>query len=109
MHKILVIPIATRKSPAPKKRLVYHQRRRRPQRWLQKRRQRDKREEKKRIELEKKERAISLQKERDSSTIKCSCCGDGILGVGFDKFGKKFCSTKCARAERELKSYCKIL
>jgi len=54
-----------------------------------------------RIELEKKERAISLQKERESSNVKCAACGGGILGVGFDKFGKKFCSTKCARASKE--------
>lgn len=54
-----------------------------------------------RIELEKKERAISLQKERENSAIKCSGCGEGFLGVGFDKFGKKFCSTKCARASKE--------
>lgn len=60
-----------------------------------------------RIELEKKERAISLQRERESSNIKCGACGDGILGVGFDKFGKKFCSTKCARA-RKFCTYKKI-
>eukprot|EP00956_Cyclotella_meneghiniana_P020193 scaffold35338_cov64-Cyclotella_meneghiniana.AAC.3 len=47
------------------------------------------REKKKEEQLakEEKERAMNLQKKRD----------EGILGYGFEKFGAKFCSTKCAR------------
>ena len=50
------------------------------------------------IEQEKKERALALQKEKESSSVRCDACRGGILGCGFDKFGKKFCSTKCARS-----------
>jgi len=50
------------------------------------------------VELEKKERAIALQKEKASSSTKCDACGEGILGAGFEKFDKKYCSTKCARS-----------
>jgi hypothetical protein len=46
---------------------------------------------------EEKERAMELQKKKDSSTIKCGSCGEGVLGHGFEKFGLKFCSTNCAR------------
>ncbi|KAL7481454.1 hypothetical protein ACHAW6_007127 [Cyclotella cf. meneghiniana] len=47
---------------------------------------------------EEKERAMELQKKKDSSTIKCGSCGEGVLGHGFEKFGLKFCSTNCARS-----------
>ena len=54
------------------------------------------------LEREKKERAIALQialqKEKELSAAKCAHCGEGIIGCGFEKFDKKFCSTKCARS-----------
>ena len=50
------------------------------------------------LEREKKERAMALQKEKENSSTKCAHCGGGVLGSGFDKYGKKFCSTKCARS-----------
>lgn len=64
----------------------------------QKAKERDK--EKKRIEKlesEKKERALAIQKEKENSAVKCGACGQGILGRGFEKYGRNFCSTKCAR------------
>ncbi|KAL3776683.1 hypothetical protein ACHAWO_003096 [Cyclotella atomus] len=45
-----------------------------------------------------KEHAIELQKKKDSSEVKCGACGEGVIGYGFEKFGMKFCSTKCARS-----------
>jgi len=50
------------------------------------------------LEREKKERAMALRKEKESSSIKCAHCGEGVLGFGYDKFDKKYCSTKCARS-----------
>ena len=50
------------------------------------------------LEREKKERAMALQKAKENSSTKCAHCGGGVLGSGFDKYGKKFCSTKCARS-----------
>ncbi len=50
------------------------------------------------LEREKKERAVALQKKKESSDTKCAHCGGGVLGSGFDKFDKKYCSTKCARS-----------
>ncbi len=50
------------------------------------------------LEREKKERAVALQKKKESSDTKCAQCGGGVLGSGFDKFDKKYCSTKCARS-----------
>ena len=54
--------------------------------------------QKEKVEQEKTELAMALQKEKERSATKCDACGDGILGFGFDKFGKKYCSTKCARS-----------
>lgn len=57
--------------------------------------------EKKKIENaanEEKQKALELQKKKDVSEVKCGCCGQGVLGCGFEKFGVKFCSTKCARS-----------
>lgn len=50
------------------------------------------------LEREKKERAVALQKKKESSDTKCAHCGGGVLGSGYDKFDKKYCSTKCARS-----------
>ncbi len=50
------------------------------------------------VEQQKKERAMALQKEKESSSTKCDACGEGILGCGFERFDKKYCSTKCARS-----------
>ena len=50
------------------------------------------------LERAKKERAMALQREKENSSTKCAHCGRGILGSGFDKFDKKYCSTKCARS-----------
>jgi len=50
-----------------------------------------------RIEQCKRERELALQKEKENSALKCGACGDGILDCGFEKFGVKFCSAKCAR------------
>jgi hypothetical protein len=51
-----------------------------------------------RLENEKMERALAIQKKKEESATKCGACGDGVLGCGFEKFGTKFCSTKCARS-----------
>jgi hypothetical protein len=40
----------------------------------------------------------TLEARKATSALKCAECGGGILDSGFEKFGKKFCSTKCARA-----------
>jgi hypothetical protein len=51
-----------------------------------------------RLENEKMERALAIQKKKEESATKCGACDDGVLGCGFEKFGTKFCSTKCARS-----------
>ena len=62
-----------------------------------KERAKEKKKEEQLVKLEN-ERVKELQKKKDNSELKCGACGDGILGCGFDKFGMKFCSTKCARS-----------
>jgi hypothetical protein len=62
-----------------------------------KERAKEKKKEEQQIKQEK-ERATELQKKKDSSEVKCGACGEGVLGYGFEKFGTKFCSTKCARS-----------
>lgn len=49
-------------------------------------------------EAEKKQQIRLVQEKKAASAKKCDHCGDGILGYGFEKFGRSFCSTKCARA-----------
>lgn len=49
------------------------------------------------LEREEKERVLALQKQKESSAVKCGACDDGVLGCGFEKFGVTFCSPKCAR------------
>ncbi|KAL7471490.1 hypothetical protein ACHAXS_011769 [Conticribra weissflogii] len=50
-----------------------------------------------RIEQDKRERELALQREKGKSSLKCGACGDGILDCGFEKFGVRFCTAKCAR------------
>lgn len=52
--------------------------------------------ERERRELEEQRKALGKQKE--ASNIKCNACGTGILDCGFERFGKLFCSPKCARS-----------
>mmetsp|Transcript_12909 Transcript_12909/g.18637 ORF Transcript_12909/g.18637 Transcript_12909/m.18637 type:complete len:280 (+) Transcript_12909:994-1833(+) len=40
----------------------------------------------------------TIRKRKEASAMKCAACGDGMLDCGFEKFGVRFCSTKCARA-----------
>ena len=51
-----------------------------------------------RAEKEQKEQEKALQDEKAASKVKCDACGGGILDCGFEKYGKIFCSTKCARS-----------
>lgn len=37
---------------------------------------------------------------KEASSIRCAACGEGILDCGFEKFGRKFCSTTCARTAK---------
>ena len=62
-----------------------------------KERAKEKKKEEQQLKQEK-ERAMDLQKKKDESKVKCGACGEGVLGCGFEKFGIKFCSTKCARS-----------
>jgi flagellar biosynthesis GTPase FlhF len=52
--------------------------------------------ERERSEQEQKMKEVEARKAY--SAIKCSFCGSGILDCGFERFGQKFCSTKCSRA-----------
>jgi hypothetical protein len=52
-------------------------------------------EEREQIEREQQRKA--REEEKAASTVKCNACGQGILDCGFEKFGKVFCSPKCAR------------
>lgn len=51
-----------------------------------------------RVEQEKLSRQQALDKQKAASASKCATCAGGIIDAGFEKVGKKFCSTKCARA-----------
>ena len=39
-----------------------------------------------------------VRKKKETSSMKCGACGEGIIDCGFERLGLKFCSTKCARA-----------
>lgn len=39
----------------------------------------------------------ALETRKAACATKCAYCGGGILDCGFEKFGRRFCSTKCAR------------
>ncbi len=45
---------------------------------------------------------LMKQKEREAkqaaSAYKCTACGKGMLDSGFEKYGRRFCSTLCARS-----------
>jgi hypothetical protein len=73
-----------------KKQKVAAKRRRQKER---KREQKDEEQEAART----REEGERLEREKDASAKKCACCGHGILGHGFEKFGHFYCSTKCAR------------
>ena len=49
-------------------------------------------------EAKKREEIERIEKEKEASINKCAACGGGILGCGFEKFDRRFCSTKCARS-----------
>jgi YgiT-type zinc finger domain-containing protein len=48
--------------------------------------------------VEQKKKGEILAAIKKASALQCGACGEGILDSGFDKFEKKFCSTKCARS-----------
>ncbi|KAG7342048.1 hypothetical protein IV203_007140 [Nitzschia inconspicua] len=50
-----------------------------------------------REEREREERRNALENQKKASALKCEACGAGILDCGFEKFGRRFCSPKCAR------------
>jgi hypothetical protein len=54
-------------------------------------------------EREREEQKRALEDQKAASKVKCDPCGGGILGCGFEKFGKVFCSTKCARSAAKQK------
>ena len=50
----------------------------------------------KEVEAQKK-KEMELESRRAASGVKCAACGNGVLGCGFEKYNKKYCSPKCAR------------
>lgn len=55
-------------------------------------------EERATMEQQKKKEALAAKKA--VSKVQCAACSQGIVGSGFEKFGLKFCSTKCARSAK---------
>lgn len=53
-----------------------------------------------RAEQEKLLREKELEAKKAASASQCDACGQGILDCGFEKFGKRFCSPKCARSAK---------
>lgn len=52
--------------------------------------------------MERKKNEESLSAKKAASKVQCAACSQGMLGSGFEKFGLKFCSTKCARSAKPL-------
>jgi hypothetical protein len=50
-----------------------------------------------RSELEQKKKSEALAAKKAASAVLCAACRQGIIDCGFEKFGKSFCSPKCAR------------
>ena len=50
--------------------------------------------------LEEKQKKEELVAKKAASGLRCTAWGGGMLDAGFEKFGLKFCSTKCARAAK---------
>ncbi|KAL3914160.1 MAG: hypothetical protein SGILL_006211 [Bacillariaceae sp.] len=64
-------------------------------------RARERKKEQKALEKEERDRReerMALEDQKAASKVKCDACGGGILDCGFEKLGKVFCSTKCARS-----------
>eukprot|EP00980_Cylindrotheca_fusiformis_P008344 scaffold1754_cov105-Cylindrotheca_fusiformis.AAC.6 len=53
--------------------------------------------------LEQKKAAEALAAKKAASKIQCATCSQGILDSGFEKFGLKFCSTKCAKSAKPIR------
>ncbi|CAJ1949620.1 unnamed protein product [Cylindrotheca closterium] len=53
-----------------------------------------------RAAIEAKQKDDALIARKVASASRCAACGEGMLDAGFEKFGLKFCSTKCARAAK---------
>ena len=53
--------------------------------------------EEERAEQEKQIQQKELEAQKAASALQCQACGHGILDSGFEKYGQRFCSPKCAR------------